>query len=118
MTECTCRCVRKWKLDTFNGSKSFEYMFERCDYCLAVHALAREASVVLREVSQLLFSYEAILSEMRTHSQPRAETLLREWVTRLDFARDAAVTALGLEAPDALDAFLTRAAELGLDKQG
>lgn len=37
-------------------------------------------------IAQLLFSYEAILTEMRTHA--RTGGIIAEWVRRIDFARN------------------------------
>jgi len=44
-------------------------------------------------VAQLLFSYEAMLTEMRTHA--KAGGIIAEWVTRIDFARDEYTAATG-----------------------
>jgi hypothetical protein len=39
-----------------------------------------------KDVSQLVFAYEMVLTEMRTHS--RGDRLIAEWVKRLDSERD------------------------------
>jgi hypothetical protein len=42
-----------------------------------------------KDVSQLVFAYEMVLTEMRTHA--KADRLIAEWVKRLDSERDAFV---------------------------
>ena len=39
-----------------------------------------------KNVSQLVFAYEMVLTEMRTHA--RGSKLIAEWVKRLDSERD------------------------------
>lgn len=39
-----------------------------------------------KNVSQLVFAYEMVLTEMRTHA--KAGGIIAEWVKRLDFERD------------------------------
>lgn len=42
-----------------------------------------------REIQQLVFAYEMVLTEMRTHARrARRGSALKEWVERLDRARD------------------------------
>lgn len=50
-----------------------------------------------KTISQLVFSYEMVLTEMRTHA--KANRTIKEWVARLDFDRDEFVKSM-LVKPD------------------
>jgi N-dimethylarginine dimethylaminohydrolase len=43
---------------------------------------------------ELVFAYEMILTEMRTHARAKSNRTIREWVKRLDEARDEYVRTL------------------------
>ena len=45
-----------------------------------------------KAISQLVFAYEMVLTEMRTHG--RANKTIREWVERLDSERDEFAVAM------------------------
>jgi len=57
-----------------------------------------------KAISQLVFAYEAVLTEMRTHA--RADRTIKEWVKRLDFERDEFVKSM-LVKPDEPEAKFT-----------
>lgn len=46
-----------------------------------------------KDVQQLVFEYESVLTEMRTHSRHESNRTMKEWVARLDQARDEFVRA-------------------------
>lgn len=50
-----------------------------------------------KTISQLVFAYEAVLTEMRTHAKVNAT--VRNWVARLDYDRDEFVKSM-LVKPD------------------
>lgn len=50
-----------------------------------------------KELCDLLYAYELVLTEMRTHALPGG--IVREWVTRLDMERDFFAGRIG-QSPD------------------